>query len=1023
MQKTLTLYPKYITDGSNFGGILSANGTGEDYRTLYLNKGHHTKKDKLHVGTIAFDTSPLWNKSKACLLNGFSISYDQKADPDYGSGAGAVYTCVGKLIDRYNINGTALVVNSMSDFGTSAWQWSTETDDSWHGKTCTFLSGSDNTVIGFEKHLGFDLTMALRSPVVAKEEAYMRNLQASVTYTARYYAQLYSENGAKLLEEKIVDGENAPVFSSAALSACQKEGYKIVGWYAYQYGAEAKICSTFPTSVDTDVSFYPVYERIYFRISLPYQSGSEKIWNVYTYNETTQKFELEHFQFLNGSDGRIYVDIEYGKKVAIYASGWNADNSEDIVVFFDDDNVGEMFDGSETQHILVYETEKLVNDVYVRLVNSWQISKDITTSCNEGGEITPSFSNPRSYSYEVAVTPHFGFEISKITKNGTEIAITNKAGMVISGKSDTDVSFVATFSRIQIPITFEHSDNVTVTGETTIYFGDTGNWVITAKDGYSIDQITIGEEVIANAFKKLDSFELSRYCTEPLTVVITDTNNLVTVTAQKCENGEIVGDLGTYIKGKGVLSIEAKPNPGYRFSAWSGIEQSTQSFTLDTESAEDSYTLGATFEAYAYAVSVEIVGNGQVQQSADYVNYDESVTLKAVPDKGWHFVSWSVEREGANGLSALTDEEFTIENIRSNVSIVAIFAISQFSLETNVSSPDGAVGGTISGNNKDKYDFGTKLTLEAVPSDGYYFVKWSDEVFVPKREYVIPAQNTSLTAYFIRYEYKVTAEGEKGKIELTTEGKTTENEATIRHGENLLVLVTPDFGYRVADVLLDGVSIKNDLTTTRRNTRYLLQNVSANHEITVLFEAKMYTNGRKLIDYYPPVIAAIKDMQEIVKGQQPLIDELWDAVSFVTENQFIDTATEEGVEQWEEELGIVPSSLDTLAQRKKRLKNKWVPDNRFTMIWLYEWLKQVSERNDIKKPTVKDYVLTVTLPAIVDYLSIFSDLEMYKPANIAVSAVISLTDGEHEIKAGIGIKSNLKFTLESEVETVENQTD
>lgn len=1012
MQKTLTLFPKYITDGSNFSGILSANGTGEDYRTLRLKDGHHTDKDKLHVGTIAFDTSLLRSKSKACLINGFSISYDQKADPNFGSGAGAVYTCVGKLISGYDINGTSLVVNSMSDFGTSAWQWSTETDNSWHSKSCTFLNGSVGEVAGYDKLLGFDLTMALRSPVVQEEKAYMRNLQASVTYTPRYYAKFYTENGT-LIETQTVEGGNAPTLSEKVLNGCQKEGYNIVGWTDNNGFSYASL----PSGFDTDISLYPAYERIMLLFTAP--DDASRGWRILTYDSTLQDWVV-HDKFV--SNGNIASEIEYGSKTLIQALSWNSDYSEDIAVRFEGETADRIFDGSQTKDIVIFQCEELKSNVTIVSVRAVPIKFNVTASCNEGGEITPSFSNPRSYSYEVAVTPHFGFEISKITKNGTEIAVTNKAGMVISGKSDTDVSFVATFARIQIPITFEHSENITVTGETTVYFGDTGNWVIAAKDGYSIDQITIGEEVIANAFKKLSSFELSRYCTEPFTVVITDTNDLVTVTAQECEHGEIIGDVGTYIKGKGVLNIEAKPNPGYRFSAWSGILQSTQSFTLDTETAEDSYTLGATFEAYAYAVSVEIVGNGQVRQSADYVNYDESVTLKAVPDEGWHFVSWSVERAGANGASSLTDEEFTVDSIRSNVNITATFAISQFSLETNVSSPDGAVGGTISGNDKVKYDFGTKLALEAIPSDGYYFIKWADEVYVPKREYVIPAKDTSLTAYFVRYEYKITAEGEKGKIELTTEGKTTKNEATIRHGENLLVLVTPDFGYRVADILLDGVSIKNDLTTTRRNTRYLLQNVSANHEITVLFETKMYTNGRKLIDYYPPVIAAIKDMQEIVKGQQPLIDELWDAVSFVTENQFIDTATEEGTQQWEEELGIVPSSLDTLAQRKKRLKNKWVPDNRFTMIWLYDWLRQVSERNDIKKPTVKDYVLTVTLPAIVDYLSIFSDLEMYKPANIAVKSVISLTDSEHEIKAGIGIKSNLKFTLESEVTGDEDQT-
>lgn len=1013
MQKTLTLFPQYITDGSNFGGILSANGTGQDYRTLYLNKGHHTDKDKLHVGTIAFNTSVLWNKSKACLINNYSIYYDQKADPDLGSGAGAVYTCVGKLIDNFSVNGSQLVINSMSDFGNSAWQWSTETDDSWHGKTCTFLNGSVADVIGNEKLIGFDLTMALRSPVVAKEEAYMRNLWATVTYTAKYYAYFYDGDGKTLIETQTVEGGKVPI---PDLSKYQKEGYDLIGWRDWTGKAHSSIDYFY--SEDTDVSIYPIYQKKEFEISVPRgRNGAD--WQVAVRNEGASRFEFAD-QFNDGS--RSTFKVEYGKEIELVAYRWN-DLSQDLFVIFDE-STRKRFDGSQNTSIIIYKTSKITSDLYINSVGTIKVYKDITTACNDGGEITPSFKAARSYNYSLSVTPYVGYEIAKITKNGVEIEITDKNSMTVSGVANEEHSYVATFQRIKIPVTFNHDEKITVTGETNVNYGELNKWTITAADGYSINQIKIGDEIILDAFEKTETYELSRVCIEPITVDITATNNFVTVTAETCENGTIIGDLGTYIKGKGTLNFEAKPNVGYRFFAWTGVDWTTQTYELDTATAEDSYTLGATFEECAYQVRVTIYGNGTVEQSAEYVNYGESVTLKAIPDEGWHFDCWKIERESANEVTAPETEETTITNIRSNINVTVTFKISQFDFATSVSSSDGAgIGGTINGSDKTKYDYHTELNLEAVPDEGYYFVKWSDDVFNPKRTYVIPAENTALTACFERYEYRVTVEGDKGKIELTANGATAENEATVKYGDDLQLLITPDFGYRISDVILNGVSIKEQFTTTLKNSRCVFQKITANYDIKVIFEEKMYTNGRRLIDYYPPVIAAIKDMQQIVKGQQPLIDELWDAVSFVTENQFIDTATEEGVKQWENELGIVPSSTETLNQRKKRLKNKWVPDNRFTMIWLYDWLKQVSERNDLRKPTVKDYILTVTLPAIVDYLSIFADLENYKPANIALNATISLADGIHNLNSGIGIKSTIKTTIEREVESDENQTD
>ena len=91
-----------------------------------------------------------------------------------------------------------------------------------------------------------------------------------------------------------------------------------------------------------------------------------------------------------------------------------------------------------------------------------------------------------------------------------------------------------------------------------------------------------------------------------------------------------------------------------------------------------------------------------------------------------------------------------------------------------------------------------------------------------------------------------------------------------------------------------------------------------------------------------------------------------------------------------------------------------MPDNRFTLPWLWEWLKRVSERDDIKVPTVSEYVLTVRLPAIVDYFTILNELEMYKPANIGVNAQISLEDGTQKLTSGVGIVSKFKIKLGSE---------
>lgn len=56
---------------------------------------------------------------------------------------------------------------------------------------------------------------------------------------------------------------------------------------------------------------------------------------------------------------------------------------------------------------------------------------------------------------------------------------------------------------------------------------------------------------------------------------------------------------------------------------------------------------------------------------------------------------------------------------------------------------------------------------------------------------------------------------------------------------------------------------------------------------------------RKLIDYLPPVLASILEMQAIMEIEQPEAEMLWDKLSGVMDDQFVETASEERVKRWE----------------------------------------------------------------------------------------------------------------------------
>ena len=147
---------------------------------------------------------------------------------------------------------------------------------------------------------------------------------------------------------------------------------------------------------------------------------------------------------------------------------------------------------------------------------------------------------------------------------------------------------------------------------------------------------------------------------------------------------------------------------------------------------------------------------------------------------------------------------------------------------------------------------------------------------------------------------------------------------------------------------------------------------------------------RKLIDYLPPVLRSVMEFVATTDAQQPEIERAWDALNLVMDNQFIDTATNEGVTMWEKELNITPLNTETLEDRKRRIKAAWAYGVVYTYNWLVDWLKtSCGETNRL--PTINAYTLHVALPASADYMGVLENMRRYISANVLIDPLILLT--------------------------------
>ncbi|HPS03397.1 MAG TPA: InlB B-repeat-containing protein, partial [Candidatus Sumerlaeota bacterium] len=200
-------------------------------------------------------------------------------------------------------------------------------------------------------------------------------------------------------------------------------------------------------------------------------------------------------------------------------------------------------------------------------------------------------------------------------------------------------------------------------------------------------------------------------------------------------------DSPTYDHGT-LVTLEAIPAEGYTFSGWSGDVPVGQESTQPLEITMDaSKVLTAHFERLQYPLTVQ-AENGTVETDPNQSLYPSgtTVTLRALPATGFHFVGWSGDASGAVNPLLIT--------LNAPKTVVANFARNEYALTilaqngTVAKSPDQAT-----------YAHGTVVTLTANPAEGYEFEGWSGDASGATNPLVVLMDSTrTLTASFIAVE-------------------------------------------------------------------------------------------------------------------------------------------------------------------------------------------------------------------------------------------------------------------------------
>ena len=316
--------------------------------------------------------------------------------------------------------------------------------------------------------------------------------------------------------------------------------------------------------------------------------------------------------------------------------------------------------------------------------------------------------------------------------------------------------------------------------------------------------------------------------------VITPTTYTVTVS----NDGNGTGTATPSIAAAGTtIILTATPNKGYHFKEWQVISGNVtikdDKFTMPNAHVE----VKAIFEEDVpapteFTITMKTDGNGTASASHAKAIVGTEITLTATPNKGYHFKEWQV----ISGGVTIKDDKFLMPN--DNVEVKAIFE-KDAPAPTEYTITYDLAGGTAEGN-PDTYTIETRtFTLKNPTKSGYTFTGWSGTGLTGENNLTVTIEkgstgDRSYTAHwryngsghsYSYYTIKATA-GAGGSI-------SPSGNVSVREGRDQTFTITPDKGYAVSNVKIDGKSIGAVKS-------YTFENVSRTHTIEVIF---MKANG------------------------------------------------------------------------------------------------------------------------------------------------------------------------------------
>lgn len=457
----------------------------------------------------------------------------------------------------------------------------------------------------------------------------------------------------------------------------------------------------------------------------------------------------------------------------------------------------------------------------------------ITTAGYGNGTVSAGadFDYDPEHTYTFTATPDAGYRIASIYRNNVALAVNDP----VTGYTETltnilsDYNYQVHFVQNLYTVTATSGLNGTVTpaGTTSYVFGQDVEYNVNANQGYYIASVTVdGEPILFEPGVEMTSYTYTfANIAEDHTISATFAQKMFTVTVNAGAHGTITPATASYAYGTDV-TFNIAPAAGYTIAdvTVDGISVgAVSSYTIPYITSN--HTIAATFAASQYTINASAsVGGTITPEGATLVAHNGSQNYTIVANAGYHVAAVYVD--GAS-VGAVNSYNFT--NVTADHQIYAAFEADAYTVTVNQPLHGTITPGTttVAAGATPAFvitpDLGYEVTQITVNGSNVALANVPNVNGIYTYTFAAVNANQTIAATMTAKTFTINATaGANGSI-------SPNGNSTVAYGGTKSYTITPNAGYEVNNVTVDGMNMG-------AITSYTFTNVTANHTINATFK-------------------------------------------------------------------------------------------------------------------------------------------------------------------------------------------